>query len=63
MLITVEEYIERTFSEKSRPHKTTVWRWIREGKIAATKQGKRYYINDKIVNLTDNPLVNRVLCA
>lgn len=65
-LATVEEYIERNFTERSRPAKTVVWRWIREGKLAAEKKGRRYYIpvdeNGRPVHETGaNELVDRVL--
>jgi hypothetical protein len=46
-LLTVDEYIERKYAPKSRPPKTTVWRWIRLGKIPARKEGRRYYIDEQ----------------
>ena len=57
---TVDEWIETNFAEGSRPAKTTVWRWIREGKLPARRIGKRYYLTpDQTVPETD--LVSRVL--
>lgn len=61
-LITVDEYIERKYAPRSRPPKRTVWRWIRLGKIPARKEGRRYYIDEKALELTGNPLVDKVLC-
>lgn len=61
-LMTVEEYIERKYTPKSRPDKKTVWGWIRTGKIPAKKEGRRYYIDEKALQLTGNPLVDNVLC-
>ena len=57
---TVDEWIETNFAEGSQPAKTTVWRWIREGKLPARRMGKRYYLTgDKTVPETD--LVDRVM--
>jgi len=44
-LETLDRWVERHFHEGSRPARSTVWRWIREGKLPATKIGRRYYIN------------------
>lgn len=41
---TVDEWINQTFNPRSRPKRSTVWRWIREGRIPARKLGRRYYI-------------------
>jgi hypothetical protein len=61
-LLTVDEYIERKYAPKSRPPKTTVWRWIRLGKIPARKEGRRYYIDEQALKLTGNKIVDNVLC-
>jgi len=45
-LMTIDEYMDRTFSKKSQPHVNTVRRWIREGKLSAIKMGRSYYIED-----------------
>jgi excisionase family DNA binding protein len=41
---TVEQFIKDHFEAESRPRKATVWRWIRDGKLRATKLGRHYYI-------------------
>jgi len=45
-LMTIDEYMDRTFSKQSQPHVNTVRRWIREGKLSAIKMGRSYYIED-----------------
>ena len=46
-LMTIDEYMDRTFSKASQPHINTVRRWIREGKLNAIKMGRSYYIEDQ----------------
>jgi excisionase family DNA binding protein len=46
-LMTIDEYMARTFSKASQPHINTVRRWIREGKLNAIKMGRSYYIEDQ----------------
>ncbi len=57
---TVDEWIENNFSQGSRPAKTTVWRWIREGKIPGTRMGKRYYLRSDTSVPEANQLSARV---
>jgi hypothetical protein len=58
MNLTIEQWIAREFEPDSRPPIATVRRWIREGKVPATKMGRRLYINlgitldDTMQNLT-----------
>jgi len=41
-LLTLEQMVEEYFA---RPvPKTTLWKWVREGRIAAIRIGRRYYI-------------------
>ena len=46
-LMTIDEYMDRTFSKSSQPHINTVGLWIREGKLSAIKMGRSYYIEDQ----------------
>lgn len=63
MNLTVENWISREFTPGSRPKRTLVWRWIREGVVPAAKLGKRYYIpaDFSLSNNTGNELVDRIL--
>tara|TARA_B110000090_G_C13360612_1_gene438269 strand:- start:655 stop:864 length:210 start_codon:yes stop_codon:yes gene_type:complete len=45
--MTINEYMDRTFSKASQPHINTVRRWIREGRLDAIKMGRSYYIEDQ----------------
>ena len=38
-LMTIDEYMDRTFSKASQPHINTVRRWIREGKLKRDQDG------------------------
>lgn len=48
MLLTINEWMEKTYSPEGRPHMNTVLRWIQMGFIypQPVKQGKRYYIEE-----------------
>src|SRR3569833_1838801 len=48
------------FAEGSRPNKATVIRWINQGKIYGKKIGGQYYV-DPDIEISSNPLVNKVL--
>jgi len=50
--MTVEEWIETRFADGSRPTKRTVWRWIRNGHLPATRIGKRYYLRHDAMPVT-----------
>jgi hypothetical protein len=58
-LVSIDEYLEANFSERSRPKKQTIWRWIRAGKIPALKMGRSYYIDPDKVD--PDALVRRIL--
>lgn len=61
-LVTVEQYIEKTFAPGSRPPKNTVWYWIRTGKLPARKHGRRYYIDEaQVKESTGNDIADRIL--
>lgn len=45
--MTIDEYINKTFTRESQPHINSVRRWIREGKLEAKKIGRSYYIEEK----------------
>jgi len=63
-LITIKEYIEKYFSEESRPNKNSVWRWVRDGILPAQKLGKRYYIDTDVLDKkrrTGNRLADKIL--
>ena len=53
--MTIDEYMDRTFSKASQPHINTVRRWIREGKLSAIKMGRSYYIEDQAGNVSQMP--------
>lgn len=65
-LMTVEEYAERRYTERSRPPRQAVWRTIRRLKKdhpeLFTKEGRRIYIDERALKLTGNPMVDKVLC-
>lgn len=58
-MISVEEW--RASRYKNPPCLSTVWRWIRDGKIVPTpvKHGRRYYLSPTAEYC--DPLVSRVL--
>ena len=63
MNLTVVEWMNREFTEGSRPRPNVVWRWIREGRMPATKLGKRYYIPSDytLAGRTGDPLADKIL--
>ncbi len=62
-LITVNEYLEKYFSEESRPSKRTVWGWLRSGALPAEKFGKQYYLDTGMLKKrhTGNPLADKII--
>lgn len=47
MLITVQKFIDDNFEDGSKPHKSTVYRWIRRGEIAGMRIGDSYYVESE----------------
>ncbi|NVZ07958.1 hypothetical protein HW932_01625 [Allochromatium humboldtianum] len=43
-LLTIPEWINRTYAENSRPALRTVRQWIRNGLLAAERHGRTYYL-------------------
>lgn len=43
-LLTVNEWLEATFEENSRPCKKTVYRWIKKNPAMARRMGGKLYI-------------------
>lgn len=33
------------FADQLKVHRSTAWRWVKEGRLAATRVGKRYRVN------------------
>lgn len=65
MNLTVQEWAKREFTTGSRPQPHAIWRWIREGRIPATKLGKRYFIPASFTlnGRTGNALADKILEA
>ena len=60
--MSIEEYIERCYTEKSRPTKKTIIRLIKQGELLGKRIGKFYYINVSAEACrTGNPLIDKVL--
>lgn len=45
-LMTIPEYMDRTFSKQSQPHINTIRNRIKQGKLSAIKMGRSWYIED-----------------
>jgi len=45
-LLTVDIWIKRVFEKNSRPHRNTVYKWIREGEIPVIRIGRKIYIDE-----------------
>lgn len=60
-LITLQQYISRTFSPGSEPHQHTVRRWINRKIIPGKRFGTRYYVDEIAVAANGNPIVEKVL--
>ena len=41
-----KRFIVEEVAEATRHPVTTIWRWIREGKLEAVKTGKRYLVSE-----------------
>lgn len=60
-LITVEAYCQRAFAEGSRPHPSTVRRWISSGKLRGRVIGGTYYVAEDELYSTGNDLADAIL--
>ncbi len=61
-LMSIQEYRETEFTEKSQPSFNTVKAWIRNGVVYGKKIGGKWYVDPtKDVLFTDNELVLKVL--
>ena len=62
MLMKLDEYRLKFFSDESRPHLNTIRNWVRAGKLPVEKRGRTIYVDtDKLESVTGNKLVDRVL--
>ena len=61
MRLTLDAWAAREFAPGSIPPKTTLWRWAREGKIPATKLGRRYYVDQGFRVSTGNSRADNIL--
>jgi hypothetical protein len=43
-LLTIDEWLEVTFGEKSRPSKKTVYRWVAKNPAMARRMGGKLYM-------------------
>jgi predicted site-specific integrase-resolvase len=62
MLLSLEAWLAQTYAPGSEPSRVTVWRWIREGKIAPMpqKQGRAYYFKAEARYKDGTRLVERI---
>lgn len=60
-LVTVAQWIKRTFAEESAPCEHTVRRWIRTGKVPGRQFGGRWYVDQIALAAAGNPLVEKIL--
>lgn len=44
-LMTLKEWADESFTEKSRPDIKTLHRWIRDGHLAVRVIGRNYYVD------------------
>lgn len=58
-LIKLDTWLDRNYSPEDKPDKVTVWRWCREGKLRAVKQGKYYYVREG-EQYCENPYARRI---
>lgn len=63
MKMTLDQWAAREFHQNSLPPKTTLWRWVREGKIPAARMGRRYYVPSDFTLGTGNALADRILTS
>ena len=57
-LMTLKEWADETFTEKSRPDIKTLHRWIRDGHLAVRVIGRNYYV-DAENGLQENSTVEK----
>lgn len=57
-LMTLKEWADTTFTEKSRPDIKTLHKWIRDGHIKARVIGRSYYV-DAENGLQENSTVKK----
>ena len=62
-LITIPEYLERQFTDKSAPHPFTVRRWIAKGQLRGRIIGGTYYVDESELVSSGNDLVDKILKA
>lgn len=43
-LLTIDDWVEQTFAPNSRPHRNTVYNWIKNGDLQTTRIGRKIYI-------------------
>lgn len=62
-LMKATQFRKRYFEKGSEPDMKTVKGWIEEGRLPGRQLGSIYYVDVDRLELSNNPLVNRVLAA
>lgn len=60
-LMTIPDWSEKYFSERSRPSEQTVRRWLKSGALAGRKVGGAWYVDEHVWLADGDDLVLRVL--
>lgn len=62
-MLTIDAYLD-TFDEKSKPHRNTVYNWIRAGRLKTVrpggKNGKLYIIIENHLTTDEQENVNKI---
>ena len=56
---TIQQYIDEEFAEGSKPHHSTVIRWINAGKLTGVQIGSKWYVTD--IPVTSDDRANEIL--
>jgi len=60
-LMTIDEYRNTYFTQRSRPAPRTIRRWIEEQRIYGERRGRTYYVDPEKELMITNELVLKVL--
>lgn len=60
--MSIEEYLDREFTEESRPTRKTVVNWIKKGTVEGVELGGKFWVYEEAATEADR-LVDRVLKA